>query len=106
MTGRAAAIASGRTGRIPSTTMHHPGYALPRDSRRPISPRLTQITRCLLPALWVAAFVACTEPGTLVISLGRVPAATAETELAISGNVSRVPAKETEIVLTSSGGAS
>jgi hypothetical protein len=41
-----------------------------------------------------------------VISLGRVPAATAETELAISGNVSRVPAKETEIVLTSSGGTS
>lgn len=57
---------------------------------------------CLLTAV---SLLACSEPGTLVITLGGVPTTTAATHVSISGVVSRVPAQETQIIVTSSGGA-
>lgn len=47
---------------------------------------------------------ACSEPGSLVIALGIVPDVTASSSLAIDGTVTRTPTKETEIVITASGG--
>jgi hypothetical protein len=52
-----------------------------------------------------ALLTACSEPGSLMIVLGEVPRVTASTTVAIPGVVTRVPAKETEIVVTATGGS-